>query len=78
MAAVMPGQEITAGGDVFSVRIEGNRAVAQNFATGANNQFRLFDNAQEAIRIASGCAIAEFRQEPGLNSYEALLDCSEG
>jgi hypothetical protein len=76
MAALMPGEEITVGGDVFSVRIDGSRAVALNFATGTANQFRLYENAQEAIRRASGCAITDFRQEAGVNAYEARLDCT--
>ena len=76
MAAVMPGEEITVGGDVFSVSLDGNRAVAMNFATGANNQERLFANAQAAILQASGCAIAHFEQEPGMNTYRARLDCA--
>jgi hypothetical protein len=78
MAALMPGEEVTVGGDVFSVQINGNRASASNFATGIGNQFRLYDNAQEAIRIASGCAVTRFRQEPGVNTYIAELDCPEG
>lgn len=75
MSAVMPGSEVTAGGDVFSVSVTGNRAVAMNFATGINNQERLSANAQAAIVQASGCAIAFFEQEPGINTYRARLNC---
>ena len=78
MAAVMPGEEITVDGDVFSVSVDGNRAVAMNFATGVNNQERLRENAQTAITRASGCAIAFFEQEPGVNTYRARLDCVQG
>ncbi|MCC7320943.1 MAG: hypothetical protein IT542_08200 [Rubellimicrobium sp.] len=76
VAAFMPGQEIEVAGDVFSVTIDGTRAVAMNFATGAHNQERLFANAREAITRASGCAIAHFEQEPGVNTYRARLDCA--
>ncbi len=76
MAALMPGEEITVNGDVFSVSIDGNRAVAMNFASGTHNQERLYANAQEAVTRASGCAIAHFEQEPGVNTYRARLDCA--
>jgi len=75
MSAVMPGNEVTVGEDVFSVSVNGNRAVAMNFATGFNNQERLGINARLAIEQASGCAIAFFEQEPGINTYRARLDC---
>jgi len=76
MATMMPGQDITVGGDTFSVSVDGNRAVAMNFASGTHNQERLYANAQEAIAIASGCAIAHFEKEPGVNTYRARLDCA--
>jgi hypothetical protein len=76
MSALMPGAEVTVGGDVFSVRVDGNRAVASNFATGAFNQERLFNNARAAIAQHSGCAVADLRQEPGVNTYIARLDCA--
>jgi hypothetical protein len=75
MATLMPGEEVTVDGDVFSVRLIDGRAVASNFATGAFNQERLFVNAQTAIMQFSGCAIADFRQEPGVNTYIARLAC---
>ena len=77
MSAVMPGAEVAVGGDVFSVSVTGNRAVAMNFATGINNQERLGINARAAIEQASGCATAFFEQEPGINTYRARLDCPE-
>lgn len=76
MAAVMPGQDITVGGDTFSVSVDGDRALAMNFASGAHNQERLYANAQGAIALASGCTIAHFEQEPGVNTYRARLDCA--
>ena len=76
MAAVMPGQDITVGGDTFSVSVDGDRAVAMNFASGTHNQERLYANAQGAIALASGCTIAHFEQEPGVNTYRARLDCA--
>lgn len=75
MSAVMPGTEVTVDGDVFSVSIDGERAVAMNFATGVDNQERLLINAEAAIVQASGCAIAFFEKEPGVNTYRARLDC---
>jgi hypothetical protein len=75
MSAVMPGAEVTVGGDVFSVSIDGDRAVAMNFATGIDNQERLMINAEAAIVQASGCAIAFFEKEPGVNTYRARLEC---
>ncbi len=76
VAGFMPGQTVRAGGDSFTVTIDGNHAVARNFATGVRNQDRLHANAQEAIHLASGCAIASFAQEPGVNTYRARLDCA--
>jgi hypothetical protein len=77
MAALMPGAEVTVSGDVFSIRLDGNRAVASNFATGTFNQERLFNNARTAIAQHSGCAVADLRQEPGVNTYIARLDCAQ-
>jgi hypothetical protein len=76
MAALIPGEGVTVGGDVFSVRLDGDRAVASNFATGTFNQERLFGNARAAIEQFSGCAVADLRQEPGVNTYIARLDCA--
>lgn len=75
IAGLVPGEEVTVGGDVFAVSIEGTTAMARNFATGIRNQDRLYGNAQEAIRIASGCDLATFAQEPGINTYRARLAC---
>lgn len=75
IAGFMPGEEVTVGGDVFTVSIEGKTAMARNFATGIRNQDRLYTNAQEAIRIASDCDLATFAQEPGVNTYRARLAC---
>src|SRR5690554_6124600 len=75
VAGFMPGESVTVGGDSFTVTHEGTRAVARNFATGAGNQDRLYQNAQAAITIASGCEITNFTQDPGVNTYRALLSC---
>lgn len=75
LAAFMPGEEVTVGDDVFTVQVEGARAIARNFATGIRNQDRLYGNAQEAIRIASGCDLTTFAQDPGVNTYRARLAC---
>ncbi len=76
IAGFMPGETVEAGGDSFTVSIDGNRAVARNFATGIRNQERLHTNAQAAIMQASGCAITDFAQEPGVNTYRARLHCA--
>lgn len=75
VAGFMPGTVVTAGDDTFTVSIDGRSAVARNFATGLHNQERLHANAQVAIAQVSGCAIADFAQDPGVNTYRARLVC---
>jgi len=61
--------------DVFFISVTGNLARVQNFATGLDNQRRLYENAQRAITTLTGCEIDSFRQQIGVNAYTAQLDC---
>ncbi|KPP87267.1 MAG: hypothetical protein HLUCCA08_04885 [Rhodobacteraceae bacterium HLUCCA08] len=75
-ASLYPGARVEVGGDVFTVRADTPGTMTlRNFATGAANQARLFDNAGRAAALASGCAVATLSQDPGANVYRATLDC---
>ncbi|MBW7921185.1 MAG: hypothetical protein H3C51_03700 [Rubellimicrobium sp.] len=76
VAGFMPGETVQVAGDTFTVTVDGNRAVARNFATGLHNQDRLYANAQAAIAQVSGCAVGDFAQDPGVNTYRARLHCA--
>jgi hypothetical protein len=69
-------QKVEVGGDVFWVRINGEVFAIHNFATGVMNQTRLFTNAQIALAQSTPCAVTDFRQEPGVNTYVGALDCT--
>ncbi len=66
---------VEAGGDVFFVTLRGDNATARNFATGIGNQPRLIRNAARAIAALSGCEVGTITQRPGVNVYDATLDC---
>lgn len=63
--------------DVFFITVDSStRANAKNYATGLNNQERLMINAQRAITSLTGCAVTQMRQQVGVNTYDAHLDCA--
>lgn len=63
-------------GDVFFIRVQGDSALIQNYATGLDNQVRLAGNARIAAQQLTGCNVTTLTQQMGVNSYIAALDCA--
>ncbi len=70
------GLRVEVGGDVFFVDRSGNGILVRNYDTGLRNQDRLFRNAQLAVAQVTDCAMTSFTQRPGVNQYDATLDCA--
>ncbi len=68
-------QKVEVADDTFYIRVNGSTVVVHNFATGVMNQTRLEAHARQAIAQVSPCALTDFRQEPGVNTYTGTLTC---
>ena len=69
-------QQIKVEGDVFYITPGPGNILVRNFDTGLRNQDRLFRNAQAAVAQMTLCKVASFTQRVGVNTYDAVLDCT--